>query len=101
MNDMTLKQRDRAIIGTEDDWGEAEEIRRSPRRQGGAQFSLRIDRSQIEALRHVADAQGISFSDAARNAIREYVSGHDRSVQNVTSRTFTSIRRLTIRGVLR
>jgi predicted transcriptional regulator len=40
-------------------------------------MTLRLTDEERDALREVADAEGISMQDAARKAVRDYVATHE------------------------
>jgi predicted DNA-binding protein len=82
VNDMTqptegnefdgLSPAERAVVGSPEDYGELVRGRAGVRSES-AQFSVRIERSEMEALQLIARRRGITFSQAVREAIDRYV----------------------------
>lgn len=70
-----LSEAEREVVGSPDDydWDHALGLPARRRRSVSAQFSVRIDRTDMDAIQAIAATRGITFSEAVRDAIRRYV----------------------------
>ena len=77
-----LSPQEREIVGdpADYDWESAIELPARRRRSETAQFSLRVERDIQDALARIAQEQGMSFSEAARDALRAYVGRRPRTL---------------------
>lgn len=60
---------ERARYGTPDEWQLEGRVGPRPRSSETAQFSLRIPRAELDALRSLASNRGVTFSELVREAI--------------------------------
>jgi antitoxin component of RelBE/YafQ-DinJ toxin-antitoxin module len=76
-----LTDAERTLIGNPDNWV-SEQAVPARARSSTAMFSLRVDRATFEALGQLAELRGLTFSEVARDALRQYVAtgGHPVSI---------------------
>ncbi len=84
MEDMTHNNTDltpdeRVLIGDPADWVTEAIVPARPK-STTAMFSLRVDRRTFEALSDMADRRGLTFSEVAREALRQYVDSGGRMI---------------------
>jgi hypothetical protein len=80
-----LSARERKVVGVPDDyeWGDATDHPPRPR-TASVQFSLRVERSVLEGLQHLATATATSVSEVARDALERYLeSGGRPAISNI------------------
>lgn len=70
-----LSKEERAVVGNPEDyaWESALDLPARPRQSDSVQFSLRLERADMNALHTIAASRGDSFSETVRDAIRRYV----------------------------
>jgi len=70
-----LSKEERAVVGNPEDyaWESAIDLPARPRQSDSVQFSLRLERADMNALHTIAASRGASFSETVRDAIRRYV----------------------------
>jgi len=70
----SLSPEERAVVGAPDDydWAGATAVGVSAR-PDATQFSLRVDRTLLGELRRIAQANGVTVSEAARESLEQYV----------------------------
>jgi antitoxin component of RelBE/YafQ-DinJ toxin-antitoxin module len=70
---------EQALVGNAADW--VTEAVVPPRSKSTtAMFSLRVDRRTFEALSDMAERRGLTFSEVAREALRQYVDSGGRLI---------------------
>jgi antitoxin component of RelBE/YafQ-DinJ toxin-antitoxin module len=84
MNDMTDEQAgltpaERALIGSPADWVTEGVVPARPK-SATTMFSLRVDRRTFDALSDIAARRGLTFSEVARDALRQYVDSGGRLI---------------------
>jgi hypothetical protein len=84
MEDMTdeyadLTPDERALIGTPADWVTEAVVPARPK-STTTMFSLRVDRRTFDALGDIAERRGLTFSEVAREALRQYVDSGGRLI---------------------
>ena len=69
-----LSPDERAVVGAPNDydWAGASSVGVSAR-PDATQFSLRVDRALLRELRKIAQANGVTVSEAARESLEQYV----------------------------
>jgi hypothetical protein len=80
-----LSPDERAVVGEPDDydWAAATTVRASVRPEA-TQFSLRVDRALLDDLRRIAQTNGKTVSEAARESLEQYVlTGGRPAVANI------------------
>ncbi len=64
-----MSPQERARYGNADEWRLEGHVGPRPRSSDTAQFSLRVPRAELDALRNLAVHQGVTFSELVRQAI--------------------------------
>ncbi len=77
-----LSPQEREVVGepADYDWDNAIELPARRRKSETAQFSLRVDRDIQDAMARLAQERGMTFSEAARDALRAYVGRRPRTL---------------------
>ena len=70
---------ERALIGQPVDWVTEAIVPTRPK-STTAMFSLRVDRRTFDALGEIAERRGLTFSEVAREALRQYVESGGRLI---------------------
>ena len=70
---------ERALVGDPAEWV-TETVVPSRPKSTTAMFSLRVDRATFEALGELAQRRGLTFSEVAREALRQYVGSGGRPI---------------------
>lgn len=70
---------ERALVGNPAEWVTEAVVPARPK-STTAMFSLRVDRRTFEALSDIAERRGLTFSEVARDALRQYVDSGGRLI---------------------
>jgi len=76
-SDLTADER--ALIGTPADWVTDAVVPARPK-STSAMFSMRVDRQTFDAIGEMAEGRGLTFSEVAREALRQYVDSGGRMI---------------------
>ena len=86
-DDTALTPDERILVGTAGDWVTEAVIPARPK-SASAMFSLRVDRQTFDALGGMAEGRGLTFSEVAREALRQYVDSGGRMI-SISTRELT------------
>jgi predicted DNA-binding protein len=82
-----LSPEEKARYGPAEEWDIEGYVGPRGRASDSAQFSLRVPKTEFDALRKLADARGMTFSDVVREAIAHFMSAAPQHrLSNVTLR---------------